>query len=389
VSFEEAAKLEASLEEMAKLDLGGDPDVKAIGLSLSKVGDRVAYVKHLKSKRIKMVPLGDGEILGALGLSRLKLDDTVAASRWLGDFTRHDAVTAKSIRTMRVLLAKDDRASQTGTKLIYRDLQASLMKAELTKQDGFVKAQDLLSVAKALTPQEGGRASFGPEPGAAYLPGGFFVGLARQFVSVVRIYLAVPYRELGTGFFVRASDVIKGESDRPVVITCHHVVPAANEELKLGLIKAESEYNRALHISRFTSILKYSNGPLDYCILDPHIPNGAPVPFFVDEAAIPDPLGPNEASSAPRVVQFGHPKGGALTASNAANRMIAKDQVALHYQASSMPGTSGGPVCDLNFNVVALHTGSGPIPSPLHPHTSPYSAGQGTRLSAIKSDVGA
>lgn len=349
---------------------------------------RSRFLEGVRIRQPKIAQLEDAQLLAALGVARLQIDDVPTAARLLGEYTRHENATARSIRVARKMLADEARIVDPRLRRSRRELAANLLKAELSKPDGFAASEELIGVAESLIPEEAGRSFFGPLPGATYLPDNFYLNLLHNFKKVVKIYSADPYRPLGSGFFVKASDVLENEDDRPVILTCHHVVFPPSGEVKFASLGAECQYESDLRISRFKSALKSSGGELDYCVLDPIISSGQPSSFFVDEQVIPDPLGPDEAQSAPRIVQLGHPDGGSLSASNAANRMIAKDRSSLHYGANPMPGMSGGPVCDLNFNVVSLHLGSGAIPNPLSPHTSPYFAGHGTRLSAIKNHPG-
>ena len=347
-------------------------------------GIQAAYLKSLREAQPRIGKITDVSMLAALGVTNLRNNDQAAAYFWLGELSRHTEVTATSLRTARLAIARDGRGNLPQHKATYLDLQANLIKAELGLPDGFVAAEELLPILNAFRSEEAGTSRFQGGTGGAFFQYDFVRLMLHSFPRVVKLYTVDPNKPLGSGFFVKASDVLEGEDDRPVILTNHHVVHQKNKTVPLGQIRAECRYNPKLLIQRFSSILKESPAPMDYCILDPVIAAGTPDMFIVDEGFIPDPLGPDQASSAPRIIQFGYPARDGTVASNTAHRLIAKDASFVHYGANPMPGLSGGPVCDLNFNVFALHRGSGPIPSPLAPYKKPYSAGEGTRISAIR-----
>ncbi|HYH10482.1 MAG TPA: serine protease [Thermoanaerobaculia bacterium] len=148
------------------------------------------------------------------------------------------------------------------------------------------------------------------------------------------------FRTFGTGFLVD----IDGQQ---LLLTNHHVSPEAIAcERALVTFDAREGDKRRYRIAEqlWTSPV----GELDATIvrLDAHVEDVEPYPLCAD---VP-PLDPPS-----RVYVIGHPHGGTMSFSIADNLLIADVDPRLQYRAPTDPGSSGSPVFDEDWSLLALH----------------------------------
>lgn len=192
--------------------------------------------------------------------------------------------------------------------------------------------------------------------------------------SVCRILTPVG---VGTGFLI----------GQDLLMTNHHVVPdvrlAAESVVEfnyqqdfLGNLMPTCRYQ--LDVSRF-----HSNLTLDYTIVgvrsDPNKPDldgwGA---LLLNANA--DPV-PGE-----HVVIVQHPNGGLKQIVLTANQVVGLWEHRLHYTTDTMPGSSGAPVFNDSWQVIAIHHAGGNLQTNARGDTR--FVNEGVLMSAIKSDAG-
>lgn len=89
----------------------------------------------------------------------------------------------------------------------------------------------------------------------------------------------------------------------------------------------------------------------DYSILE--LDEAMPADATILPLRPPPPLG-----TGARVFVIGYPGGGALTMSTVGNDVVGYDQRNVHYNAHTAAGSSGSPVFDEQWNLVAMHRGA-------------------------------
>lgn len=172
----------------------------------------------------------------------------------------------------------------------------------------------------------------------------YCLGLERSR-SVARIGLQKS-QGLGTGFLVRAKDVdpsLRGQ----LLITNYHVIPAGITHDRAVVTFESLDGGKKAY--RMKSVLWSSpSDKLDCTIvrLSEEVKGIEPYPLC---AAVP------QVAEKPRVYVIGHPLGGTLSFSIADNLMIDHVDPKIQYRAPTNPGSSGSPVFDSTWSLLALH----------------------------------
>ena len=81
-----------------------------------------------------------------------------------------------------------------------------------------------------------------------------------------------------------------------------------------------------------------------------------------------------------------HPEGGSKSIAVGTNQVLGIHGVTLHYLTDTLPGSSGSPVFNDEWRVVAMHQRSDVVPCTLHGGLRYANAG--ILLSAIRGDIG-
>lgn len=183
-------------------------------------------------------------------------------------------------------------------------------------------------------------------------------GLARAR-SVARIGLG-PDRGVGTGFLFPGGEISPAHagrtllltnahvcSDAPHVVTRHHAIPPASVAVHF------LEEGRRVCAESGVRVL-WTSPPwnLDATLLEIVAPSES-----VREIT-PTPLSAAAIALKDRLYMIGHPFGGDMTFSLQDNRVVQMQDPYVHYRTPSDPGTSGSPLFDADWNVVALHRGT-------------------------------
>jgi S1-C subfamily serine protease len=189
-------------------------------------------------------------------------------------------------------------------------------------------------------------------------------------------------RGVGTGFLVKGSSLHPALGDALYLLTNRHVVsPTPDVSIAItpedaivtfeGLVGAEGQ---AWTVKRvvFTSPIE----ELDATLLELDRPVANVEPY---------PVAPHlpQSNGEQRVYVVGHPQGGGLSFSLQDNLLIAWDSRKVHYRTPTEPGSSGSPVFDDQWRLIALHhAGRANMPR-LNGESGSYEANEGISILAI------
>ena len=190
-------------------------------------------------------------------------------------------------------------------------------------------------------------------------------------------------RGVGTGFLVRGKDLHSQLGDGLVLLTNAHVVSEDSPDPETltpddATVVFEAVGTQTTHR---VAELVWSSPPeeLDATVLrlQPHDELQRLEPCPVARRL---PL----ADSGKRVYVVGHPGGGTLCFSLQDNLLLDHDGRKLHYRAPTEGGSSGSPVFNETWELVALHH-AGDVKMPkLKPKTGTYEANEGIAILAIR-----
>jgi len=194
----------------------------------------------------------------------------------------------------------------------------------------------------------------------------------------------------GTGFLVRGVDVHPSIEDEWVLVTNSHVIsddpkeqrgakPAlTSQEARVYFEGAENpEVEYKIDRIIFTSI----RTELDCTVaaLDPAIDcDGQPYPVSNN---LP------RTGETERVYVIGHPKGGKLSFSLYDNKLIDHETPRIHYKAPTEAGSSGSPVFDASWDLIALHHTGGLAMRKLNGLEGTYAANEGIAFLSIREAI--
>jgi V8-like Glu-specific endopeptidase len=187
---------------------------------------------------------------------------------------------------------------------------------------------------------------------------------------------------LGTGFLVRGPDLHR--SLPPVVLmTNGHVIPEGIDQAA-AVVAFHATTGDTHAPQRFRVVRRWWYSPshspeLDTTLLelDGHPDKVTPVPIA---RRVPN----LKAETTPRAYVIGHPRGLEQPQfSLQDNHILGLDKTRLHYRSPTEPGSSGSPVFDKNWDLIALHhSGSTEMPR-LDGQPGLYAANEGILVTAI------
>jgi len=204
---------------------------------------------------------------------------------------------------------------------------------------------------------------------------------------------------LGTGFMLRAGDLGHGIDDR-VFVTNSHVlsdtVPGA-VPLEKALVSFELGPDAEGKPRYYkVSALLYTSppGPLGLSdpagdLLDVTIVTLEEVPASVPGLRIASAL--PLVNGKTRAYVIGHPRGSGLQVSVHDSELLACDEhpKLIHYRTPTDPGSSGSPVFNESWQVIALHHGGSHSMPRFRPASGDYPANEGITLAAIQAGLAA
>jgi hypothetical protein len=188
---------------------------------------------------------------------------------------------------------------------------------------------------------------------------------------------------VGTGFLVAGHEL---HPDLPslVVVTNGHVIP---EGLKIG------EGVAAFHGLDADPGRTVELQIADICWTEPSAPPGLDTTILrlkeYPEAVTPVPLASRlpklDVKVPPRAYIIGHPRGlSAPQFSLQDNMLLDHNDRLLHYRSPTEPGSSGSPVFNDQWELIALHHAGGTDLPRLNNHGGTYAANEGITLPAIR-----
>ncbi|MEA2078443.1 MAG: trypsin-like peptidase domain-containing protein [Pseudomonadota bacterium] len=194
----------------------------------------------------------------------------------------------------------------------------------------------------------------------------------------------------GSGFLVRGADVHESIGEGWVVVTNAHVIsddpaeqsahPAAlpADEARICFEAKDPDQEFAVEKILFSS----PRTELDCTIVSLQSPVEHAKPFPIARR-LPV-LGKNQ-----RVYIIGHPRGGGLSYSIDDNLLLDHERSKLHYRAPTEGGSSGSPVFNQQWDLLALHHAGGMNMKKLNGQPGSYPANEGLYFQSIRDAVAA
>lgn len=315
------------------------------------------------------------------------IGDYEAALEWAAKYVDGDSDSFELSSTLRQLEEVWQLESRGTQGTILELLRASI----LTREDG--GTVELKPQAKAKAAPDTGLAMAAAEPPGPVLE----KVLGKTGVQSLKWYrdglacaeAVAQIRDesdngIGTGFLLRG-DVLSDAlpADEVFVITNAHVI---SEEVAGALHPGDAVIKfEALGIDdefRITELI-FSSPPqeLDVSVLriDKPAPEVKPVKVHPRLPVL------NEEQ---RVYVIGHPLGGGLSFSLQDNLLLDLEKPKLHYRAPTEPGSSGSPVFNAQWRLIALHHAGGTVIPKLNNKEGTYAANEGLWIQSIRRALG-
>lgn len=201
--------------------------------------------------------------------------------------------------------------------------------------------------------------------------------------SVARIENRLTGKGIGTGFLVRGGDFHPDYGDEILLLTNAHVlsdIATIHGALSARRALVTFEAPRPAIDERRVKEILWSSPPheLDGTLarLDPPIEE-------LEACPITNELPPVGDGANSRVYVIGHPRGGQLSFSIHDNHLLDHDDRLLHYRAPTEGGSSGSPVFNDQWELVALHHAGGEEVARLNDKAGYYAANEGIWVQAI------
>jgi hypothetical protein len=309
----------------------------------------------------------------------IALGDLDQARDWLNRYVREPRADAFELAsTLRQLeeVWRLDVDSEPGASLL------PVLRAELLRREGGsleVKAEQLRPGLLADQNPENLEKILGK---VRYLSYKFMLRAMERARAVARIEHQ-PDQGFGTGFIVRGGDLFEPLGDELLLLTNSHVV--SNNEAVVGALAPEDT------IVTF-QLLKEEGADEEYSVaevawtsppweLDATLLRLEDIPQDVEVFPVTPrlPLADGEQ----RVYVIGHPKGGSLSFSIQDNVLLDHEAPRLHYRAPTEGGSSGSPVFNSQWKLIALHHAGSKEMRKLHRQPGTYAANEGIWIQSI------
>ncbi|MFL6246084.1 MAG: trypsin-like serine peptidase [Thermoanaerobaculia bacterium] len=265
---------------------------------------------------------------------------------WLKRYVKHSDTSAFAVagtyRQFREVWRLTD-TSTDGSEPLMILLEAALMKKEGGQSLDAANAGSMLQRMKASSGML--QRILGKE---AYKPIGWLETGMRRSRAVGRITSA-NRGGAGTGFLIRACELHGSLGTEQLFVTNHHVI--------------SNEYSTAFRpgeaVVTFEGLGGKKYGVKKLLWTSPEVELDATIVRLEKEIRGVDPIplcsAFPELDVKSRVYVIGHPLGGQLALSMTDNLLIDAKTPKLHYRAPTDPGSSGSPVFDAYWNLLALH----------------------------------
>lgn len=307
------------------------------------------------------------------------LGRTREATTWAAQYVRSPYADAfeltSTVRQLKEIWGLDSH-SEPGSVLM------PLLESELLKRQGgemLLKAGDM-SLAKTMEMNASGQLEkvFGRD---SYRNWTWLRTAMDRCQAVGRLETEMEDGQ-GTGFLVRGGDLHHQFGDELLLITNAHVLcddAKAGAALRSTQAFVRFEVADGLANQRFRvkEILDYSlPAEFDFTLV-----RLTPTPEHCPGLQIA--TAPPRKSDEPRMYAIGFPLGGSLAISLHDNLLIDFDEPKVHYRTPTNPGSSGSPIFDEQWKLVALHHAGGLI-NRLRNEPGTYEANEGIWLESIK-----
>jgi S1-C subfamily serine protease len=195
-----------------------------------------------------------------------------------------------------------------------------------------------------------------------------------------------PTRGVGTGFLLVGATLHPTLGDELYLLTNSHVV-SPGPEVSIAMRPADAIVTfeglpGAERESWTVKKLMFNSpiGELDSTLLqlDRKVPDVEPYPIA---PALPDRDGQQ------RVYVVGHPLGGGVSFSLQDNLLLDWDQRLVHYRTPTEPGSSGSPVFDNQWRLIAIHHAGRSDMRKLNGKPGTYDANEGINILAIVEEI--
>ena len=194
---------------------------------------------------------------------------------------------------------------------------------------------------------------------------------------------------IGTGFAIPGKELSNSFPGALLFVTNNHVLSTTNADA-LRIANAQVTFHAVRDgagkpfTTRFVKILRESPpDQLDFTVLEL-----AKQPPGLEPYPVADTL--PTVNSGQRLYVIGHPRGGGLMFSMQDNRLIdygAPSDFRVHYRTPTEPGSSGSPVFNGGWELVALHHAGSATMNRIHgPGT--YEANEGIWIQSIRKQLG-
>jgi hypothetical protein len=194
----------------------------------------------------------------------------------------------------------------------------------------------------------------------------------------------------GTGFLVRGTDVHPSIAHEWVVVTNAHVIsddpaeqsatPAAMPADEVRIRFEAEDPNEEFGVDKI--LFSSSRAKLDCTIVSLQSPVEHAKPFPIAKRL---PLvGKNQ-----RVYVIGHPRGGRLSYSIDDNLLLDHEKPRVHYRAPTEGGSSGSPVFNQQWDLIALHHAGGMNMKKLNGKDGTYPANEGLYFQSVLDAIAA
>jgi V8-like Glu-specific endopeptidase len=189
---------------------------------------------------------------------------------------------------------------------------------------------------------------------------------------------------IGTGFLVDGKQLSPDLPD-VVLVTNGHVIPEGLPYGRAfavfhGLLADKDSARRNFAVTRWWWYQPSKSPALDITILelDAYPENVTPMPLALDMPLL-------ETKTKPRAYVIGHPSGlDTPQFSLEDNLLIDYDDTLVHYRSPTEHGSSGSPVFDSSWSLMAVHHAGGLEIPKLHGDGGTYPANEGIAVAAIK-----
>jgi hypothetical protein len=320
----------------------------------------------------------------AVGMeASLALDQHDAAVRWAQRYVAQDVDAFEVASTLRQLVEvwRLTPERSPGNRLL------PLLESKLLSLDGG-SVEPLSSVGHLAGLQARDGAGFERVFGeAGFVSLKWYRDGLQRARAVARIGRS-EYHGAGTGFLARGEDLHPGWQGRRVLLTNSHVLARAGSPWLHGLEPTETRVSFSvavdggsdIHEASVSEVL-WQSSPSEHDAVVVQLDN----PPDVEPCPIQhSPIARN--SKTQRVFIVGHPGGDALKFSLYNNRVLEQDARHVQYRAATDQGSSGSPVFDLGWRVLALHH-RGKQELPHLDGRGVHAANEGVLLSAIVTSI--